>query len=202
MGEDNIHFLLIGRWWKSPAAEVLMIVTLVPERCAFLTAVDPSVEVKTGGSTRPIGELLDLDGEDSRKELYRALTSLTGLKPQFYIDLNLHGFAAMLDLLQRESGSAAASRGGKAVKLSIDLDGGEILKLMSNPATPTSKKEKILLELLLAACKIQFTRSGLELLWIGYHNLKTDLSLQDLLEVRKVTQEISPFDIDLTEILP
>ena len=200
MGENNIHFLLIGRWWKIPAAEVLMIVTLVPERCAFLTAMDPSVEVKTGGNTRPIGELLD--SEDSRKELYRALASLTGLKPQFYIDLNLHGFVEMLDLLQRESRSAGASRRGKAIKLNIDLEGEEVLKLMSDPATPTAKKEKILLELLLAACKIQFTKSGLELLWIGFHNLKTDLSLQDLLEVRKVTQEISPFDINLTEILP
>lgn len=199
--ENSIHFLLIGRWWKDPAAEVLMMVTLIPERCARLTAVDPSVEVETGGRSCPIGELLG--GQNSQEELYTALASLTGLRPQFYIDLNLHGFVEMLDLLQRENRGPGGSRGGEAVEPRFGNPGGErILQLMSDPTTPTAAKEKILLELLLAACKIQFTRSGLELLWIGYHNLKTDLGLKDLLEVRKVTQKISPFDTDLTEIMP
>jgi hypothetical protein len=37
---------------------------------------------------------------------------------------------------------------------------------------------------------------------MGYHNLKTDLSLRDLLEVRKVTQGIAPTDVIFTEIAP
>lgn len=195
--KEKVHFLLIGRWWKEATTEVLMTVTLVPESCARLTALDPSIEVELGHTTCPVGALLE-PGED-REQLYAAVRSLTGVKPQFYIDLNMHGFIQMLDLLQKES---RGKGGGKTKKTKAHFNGDEVLKVMNDPATPTGVKEKILLELLLAACRIQFTGPGLELLWIGYHNMKTDLNLGDLLEVRKITQDISPHEVSLTEITP
>lgn len=195
--KKQVHFLLIGRWWKEATTEVLMTVTLVPERCARLTALDPSTEVKLGDTTCPVAKLLER-GQD-REQLYSAVSSLTGVKPQFYIDLNLHGFVQMLDLLQKEN---RGKSGGKTKKAKAKFDGNKVLKVMNDPATPTRVKEKILLELLLAACKIQFTGPGLELLWIGYHNMQTDLKLADLLELRKITQDISPHEISLTEIAP
>lgn len=198
--KNSIHFLLIGRWWEDPAAEVLMIVTLVPEGCARLTALDPATGVELEKKPCPIGELLERGG--SRDQLYLAVTSLTGLTPQFYIDLNLHGFVEMIALLQKEGRGGASSRSGTASPPETGFDGNEVLLLLNDASLPTATKEEMLVELLLAACEIQFTRLGLKLLWMGYHNLKTDLSLRDLLEVRKVTQGISPTDVSLTEITP
>lgn len=195
--QNQIHFLLIGRWWEEESAQVLITVTLAPRRYALLTALSPAAEVKVGARSRPAGDLLNR-GQD-REQLYAALTALTGEKPQFYIDLNLHGFIQMVDLLQE---AGADKKAGKAKKPKTDLDGDAILQLLDDPETPTAVKEKTLLRLLLAACKIQFTKAGVELLWTGYHNMKTDLTFKEILELRKVTQEISPRELILTEIAP
>ncbi len=198
--KNNIHFLLIGRWWNDPAAEVLMMVTLVPGGCARLTVLDPAAGVELKAKPCPIGELLERGG--SRDQLYLAVTSLTGLTPQFYIDLNLYGFVEMIGLLQKDGHDGASSGRRAASPPKTGFDGNEVLLLLNDASAPTAAKEEMLIELLLAACEIQFTKLGLKLLWMGYHNLKTDLSLKDLLEVRKVTQGISPADVSLMEISP
>jgi len=78
-----------------------MVVSLIPESCARLTAVDPAIEVAFEDRHCPIGELLAQGaGHDC---LYRAITEISGLEPQFYIDLNLHGFIEMIDLLQKKA---------------------------------------------------------------------------------------------------
>lgn len=197
-GEDknSIHFLLTGRWWEDEAAEVIMMVTLVPGRCARIAALDPETGVQLEEKTCPIGELLKRGG--SRDQLYLAVTSLTGLTPRFYIDLNLHGFVEMAGLLAKKDGPGGDSPGSRAAS----FDGKELLQMLNDASVPTAAKEKSLIELLVAACEIQFTPLGLKLLWMGYHNLKTDLSLRDLLEVRKVTQGIAPTDVIFTEIKP
>ena len=46
--------------------------------------------------------------------------------------------------------------------------------MLNDASVPTAAKEKSLIELLVAACEIQFTPLGLKLLWMGYHNLKPD----------------------------
>lgn len=194
--ENSIHFLLIGRWWEDPTPGVLMMVTLVPGGYARLIAIDPSTGVESGGKPTPIGGLLRQGGD----LLSPAVTSLTGLRPQFYIDLNLHGFTEMVDLLPK-NGDGLPHRNGTSPSGSR-YDGKEMLLLLGDTAATTAAKEEALVKLLRAACEIQFTKLGLKLLWMGYHNLETDLSLKDLLEVRKVTQGIAPTDVILVEIAP
>lgn len=188
--EKNTHFLLIGRWWEDSNAEMLMLVTLVPGDCARLASLDPDAVVDFTGKSCPIGELLERGC--SRDQLYRAVNSLTGVVPQFYIDLNLHGFVEMIDLLQKDSRS-------RSENLS---DGSAMLLSLRDPLISPSDKEEMVVRLLLSACEIQFTRLGWKLLWMGYRNLKTDLSLEDLLELRRITQGIAPGDVTLREIGP
>lgn len=201
-GEDknSIHFLLTGRWWEDEAAEVIMMVTLVPEKCARIAALDPETGVQLEEKTCPIGELLKRGG--SRDQLFLAVNSLTGLTPRFYIDLNLHGFVEMVNLLAKEGPGGVSPDSRAASQSKSRFEGKELLQLLNDASISTAAKEKSLIELLLAACEIQFTPLGLKLLWMGYHNLKTDLSLRDLLEVRKVTQGIAPTDVIFTEIAP
>lgn len=195
MENNCIHFLLVGRFWEEPAAKVLMMVTLVPGQCARITALDPAAKVEMDNINCSVGELPEQHGD--RDRLYRAVTSLTGLTPQFYIDLNLKGLAEMIDLLQKRE-----EKGGAASSPEWLYDGEEMLQLLINAGSPAEAREKALVQLLLAACEIQFTPLGLKLLWMGYHNLKTDLSLEDLLKIRKITQGIAPTDVSLIEAVP
>lgn len=200
--QNNIHFLLIGRWWEEPSAEVLMMVTLIPGSRARLTAVDPAIEVTLGNRSCQIGKL-SAPGSDYG-QLYRAITGLTGLAPQFYIDLNLHGFIKIIDLLQKTGLDNASSCNTGTVPPGYaqlaQTNGDKALLLLNDFTAQTAVKEELLIGYLLIAREIQFTKPGLELLWMGYHNLKTNLTLSDLLQIRKVTQGISPTDVSLTEI--
>lgn len=193
--EDAVHFLLIGRWPQSQAATVLMVVTLIPEECALLTAIDPLIEVVSRGKCYPLGELLARDPD--RNSLYRAVTGLSGLKPQFYIELDLNGFLRMTALLddERPHGTPAAAARG-------DPSGGgrELLALISDSQARNAEKERLLIDYLLAASQISSTRLGLKLLWLGYHSLATDLSLGDLLQLRTVSEKISPLEVSFSSI--
>ncbi|MGI6600535.1 MAG: hypothetical protein ACOX3N_01690 [Dethiobacteria bacterium] len=199
--EEDVHFLLIGRWWKNPSAEILMVVSLIPESCARLTAVDPAIEVAFEDRHCPIGELLAQDaGHDC---LYRAITEISGLEPQFYIDLNLHGFIEMIDLLQKEGPQAVSSHNIEPEYIKIaGGSGDDLLSFLIDFTAPPDAKEELLIGYLLMASKLQSTGTGLKLLWIGYQNLKTDLSLSDLIQVRNVTGGISPLEVSLTVITP
>mgnify|MGYP000846908610 CR=1 FL=1 len=180
---------------------MVMVVTLVPRRCARLTALDPETAVELNGASCPLGELLKRGG--GPEQLYPAVRSLTGLTPRFYIDFNLHGFVEMVGLLAEAGyGGAAPCSRGAASPGESPLDGKEILRMLNDGAVPAAVKERSLVELLVASSKIQFTSLGLKLLWMGYHNLKTDLTLRDLLELRKVSQEIAPTDVIFVEIRP
>ncbi len=199
--KNSIHFLLMGRWWDDPVTEILVMVTLIPGGCARLTSLDPAIGVQLEGKPCPLGEMLKRGG--TREQFHRAVSSLTGLTPQFYIDLNLQGFIEMISLLQQENrGGGEPSRGGKVSSPEKSFDGNEMLLLLHDPAALTETKEELLIQLLLAACEIQFSKLGFKLLWMGYHNLKTDLSLGRLLEVREITQGIAPTNVTLVEITP
>lgn len=197
---NSIHFLLIGRWWEEPAATMLIMVTLVPGSCARFTALDPTIEVLIGERRCAIGQLLEQ--EESANLLYPAINDLTGLTPQFYIDLNLHGFVDMVDLWRKEAPGVASSFSKSIPSPKPGFDGNKMLLLLNDASVPTAAKEDILVELLLNACEIQFTKLGLKLLRIGYHNLKTDLNLRELLHIRNIAQTISPTNVNLTEITP
>jgi len=200
-GKESIHFLLTGRWWEEESVEVVMVVTLVPRRCARLAALDPETAVKLNGRSCPLGELLKRGG--SRDQLYTAVRSLTGLTPRFHIDFNLHGFVEMVALMAEAGYGATAPCSCEAASPGeSSLDGHAFLQMLNDDTVPAAAKERNLVELLLASSKIQFTPLGLKLLWMGYHNLKTDLTLKDLLELRKVSQEIAPTDIIYVEVKP
>ncbi|NLA27068.1 MAG: hypothetical protein GX878_06685 [Firmicutes bacterium] len=191
--EESIHFLLIGRWWNEPATEMLMVVTLVPGRCARLLSLDPAARVEYEGNNCPIGELLERGCRSD--SLCSAVNFLTGLKPQFFIDLNLLGFVEMIDLLQKDSSKI------KPLPETL-VNGNEMLLSLNDTSMSHAAREEMVVQLLISASEIQFTRLGWKLLWIGYRNLKTDLSLEDLLEIRKITQKIAPKDVILMEGTP
>lgn len=195
--EDAVHFLLIGRWWKNPSAEILMIVTLVPESCARLTAIDPAIEVTFEEQLCPIGELLARGADHDC--LYRAIAELSGLKPQFYIDLNLDGFIEMIDLLHKKGHKTASTVTSECTQLTGG-GGKDLLSLLCDFKAQTAVKEELLIGYLLMARDIQSTSLGLKLLWIGYQSLTTDLGLSDLVQVRDVTGKISPLEVSLTVI--
>lgn len=193
--EEAVHFLLIGRR-QSRAAEVLMVVTLVPESCALLTAIDPAIEVAFGEKRCSIGELPAKSA--CRDSLYRAVAGLSGFKPQFYIEIDLDGLHQMTELLDREKESAAPA---VAAKGEHPGEGGrKLLSLICDFHAATAEKEELLIDYLLTACEISSTSQGLKLLWLGYRHLTTDLSLSDLLSLRAVSQKISPFKVSFSTI--
>lgn len=194
---EAVHFLLIGRWRQSPSARMLMTVTLVPENCALLTAIDPAVEVVREGQRCPVGALLTRD--DGRAQLYGAMEELSGLRPQFCIELNLEGFIEMVDLLWEE-GPQTVSAVHREDDRPPRESGAELLALLCDFQSQDAVKEARLVDCLLRACAIRTTRLGLKLLWMGYHNLSTDLSLGDLIQLRKISEQISPLEVSLTTI--
>lgn len=194
---DAVHFLLIGRRPQSPLAAILMVVTLVPENYAHLTAINPASRVPFKGQLCPIGELLARGANHDR--LNRAAAELSGLEPQFYIDLNLDGFVKMINLLDREEHNPAGTAASRHAH-PAGGSGKDVLSFLCDYQVQGAEKEKLLIDYLLKACNIRATSSGLKLLWIGYHHLKTDLSLSDLIQIRTVSEKISPQEISLTVI--
>ncbi len=194
--EEAVHFLLIGRQHRNRPAAVLLVVTLIPESCARLTAIDPAIGVITRGKHYNIGELAA--AKSDREELYRAVAELSGSEPQFYLELDLSGFTQMTALLDRHRETAFLSA-------AADEGGRKLLSLMCNFQAGADEIEELLIGYLLSASEISSTELGLKLLWLGYRHLSTDLSLSDLLSLRAVSQKISPLEVDfstITEPLP
>jgi len=198
---DSIHFLLLGRTWDCKTVDFLMIVTLHHGSHSILTAVDPALAYDFNGLTIPAASILQHGG--TYDDLIRAATVITGLKPQFYIDLNIHGFMEMLELLGGIDQNVYRTLVHTESQIAInagDLDGAELLSLLKDPEINVKDKEKLIIALLITARDIQHTTLGLKLLWTGYCNINTNLRLSDLLELRRVTQEISPTRVILREI--
>jgi hypothetical protein len=53
-----------------------------------------------------------------------------------------------------------------------------------------------------AASEVDNTRLGVRLLWLGFRNIKTNLTLADLIKVRSIAQGISAYRVRLVEIGP
>lgn len=192
--DSAVHFLLLGRKGEEINSALLMVVSLIPGRCARLTVIDPGLTSGAeGGDTLSIGQINPRNGDSSR--LYRAVEQVSGLAPQFYIELNLDGFKEMVDLLGGVETGLSGS--GKA-----RLNGAETLALLTGERLHTGEKEKLIIDLLVAARDVENTRLGLKLLWTGYKNIRTDLTLADLIQLRRVSHTISPFRVSLREITP
>jgi hypothetical protein len=193
---DCIHFLLLGSEGSTGEVKLLLVNTLVTGREARLTAIDPAIPVLFKDKHISLGMLLK-ESEDYGV-VCQAVAQASGLTPQFYIDLKLEGFSEMVELL-----GGIEHEGGTAAVTTAELNrftGPEILKVLKDPQIDTSKKEALIIDMLLTAREVDNTSLGLALLWTGYRNLKTNLGLKDLLEVRKVTQGISPTTVSFSEI--
>ncbi|MEW5784373.1 MAG: hypothetical protein AB1767_04720 [Bacillota bacterium] len=193
---DGLHFLLLGSRLDNRVVDLIMVTTLVAGEEAHLTAIDPDLPVYLDNEIIPLGTLIAAGaGYD---DFCTAAELITGLKPQFYIDLNLDGFSEMIKLL-----GGIEHEGGATVETAITLFGGaDIIQVLRNRDIPTGDKEALVISMLIAARDVDNTSLGLELLWTGYQNLRTNLSLKDLLQVRRVTQAISPTQVSLREIKP
>ena len=193
---DYIHFLLLGSEGSTGEVKLLIVNTLVTGKEARLTAIDPATPVLFEGKPIALGMLLKESNDYGLVCQAAALAS--GLTPQFYIDLKLEGFSEMIALL-----GGIEHEGGAASVTTAELNrftGPEILKILRDPQINTRKKEALIIDMLLTAREVDNTSLGLALLWTGYKNLKTNLGLEDLLELRKVTQGISPTAVSLREI--
>ena len=198
---DSIHFLLLGRPWDNEMVQFVLMVTLTRGSHSLLTAVDPAFPAELEGAALPLGELLQRGG--SYDDLCRSAAIITGMEPQFYIDLNMHGFMEMLDLLggiDYDVYSTLSTSEPSLVLNPDELGGENILRLLTEHNLSTAEKELLLVALLITARDIQHTTLGLSLLWTGYRNIQTNLGLNDLLELRRVTQGISPTRVSFREI--
>ena len=199
--KESIHFLLLGRAWESQTVEFLMVVTLTLGSHSILTAIDPSIQAQLDGQVFPAHDLLLRGG--GYEGLCRFAAQVSGFEPQFYIDLNIYGFVEMLDLLggiDRQVYAALSGSAPPAIDNAGTLDGAQLLRLLTDPHIPVEDKEQLLVALLITARDIQNTTLGLSLLWTGYRNIRTNLGLNDLLEIRRITQEISPTRVYLKEV--
>ena len=196
---DSIHFLLLGSRGGAEGAGLIIIITLVTGKEAHLTLIDPSIPSGAADGSEPIGALLN-NGRGGYGLICEATESISGITPQFYIDINLDGFSEMIELL----GGIEHAGGSDAVVLAglERYSGPDILKVLGNPDITIIDKEALIISMLITARDVDNTSLGLALLWTGYKNIKTNLSLNDLLQLRRVTQQISPTTVTLHEIKP
>ncbi len=200
--EDAVHFLLISRHWDSKEIDYVMVVTLAPHSHAHLTAVDPEISVlQTGGDHYPLKKMLSRGG--TYAALVQSVEDITGLSSRFYIDLNMKGFFTLVDMLISSDNHSSDALGQASDTLEPalpSLSGTGIMDYLTNSELDTEEKEALVIMLLITARDVQYTKLGAQLLWTGYRNIRTDLGLNDLLEIRRVTQQISPKKVRLQEI--
>lgn len=194
--EGCIHFLLLGRAWDSKEIIFLMIVTLFRGSHAILTAVEPAYPAEHEGIVIPVGKLLHKGGDYD--DLCRLISQITGLEPQFFIDLNIYGFMEMIEMLGGVDPGVYQAL-SKSIN-AVDLGGEEILRRLTDPGSSARKKEMHLTALLITAGNIRDNTLVLRLLWTGYRNIHSNLGLSDLLKIRRVTQDIPPTRVSFREI--
>lgn len=200
--EEALHFLLISRNWEQDEIVYITIVTLAPYSHAHLTTLNPDLPAPLKSGFRgPVKDMISRCGSYSK--LVQTVDVITGLTPQFYIDLNMDGFFALTDILINANTGSSAALAKEANRLNprlLSLDGISIMNYLTEPEIDSLEKEALLIMLLVTSRDVQDTSTGMKLLWTGYRNIKTDLGLQDLLDVRRITQKISPEKVTLYEI--
>lgn len=197
--QDAIHFLLLGRKTDSPRVKMAMIVSLIPGTHARITAFAPGTTISLNGEKRTLSDILNRNGYNG---LCRAMEDATGLRMHFYVELDLDGFTEMVDILggvDYDVSEATARKHGAYNPGLQQFDGDAALSFLKDDRITAGAKETFLVKMLIAARDINNTRRGISLLWKGYHSIKTDLSLSDLLEVRKITQKIHPTRVSYRE---
>lgn len=190
--ESTVNFLLLGH--RRSKTEVLLVVSLIPGQTACLLAVHPDA-VKQ--SSRNWLDRLATNPKDpaARKELNNRLEEISGKKIQFMIGLDLEGVIEMVDVM----GGVKFNSGG-ASSYDRSIEGHQAVDLLTRELIPAREKQRLLRAILLEASALELTKVGWTLLKIGYHSLSTDLSVADLLQLRKVTHSISPYRMIYREL--
>ncbi|HHX87544.1 MAG TPA: hypothetical protein GX693_05120 [Firmicutes bacterium] len=190
--EPSVNFLLLGH--RGSRAEILMVVSLIPGQTACLLAVCPG-SLNQGGQNEP-GDFSPVPvSRTSRAELINRLEEISGKKIDFIIGLNLEGVIEIVNLMGGIEFNSYAKPAGNH-----NIEGRQAVDLLTCEPTPAREKQRLLRALLLKASAMEFTKVGLTLLKIGYHNLNTDLSPADLIKLRKVTHSISPDQVIYREL--
>ncbi len=190
--ETGINFLLLG--YRHSKTEVLMVVSLIPGEAAALLAIHPDTINRAKDNRLVQIAATPMDPAD-RKALNKCLEEISGKKIQFMIELNLEGVAEMVDIMGGVKYSPDAG-----LPYELFIEGAQAIDLLVRESIPAREKQRLLQAILLKAGALELTKVGWALLKIGYHSLNTDLSVTDLLELRKVTHSISPYQMNYQEL--
>ena len=80
------------------------------------------------------------------------------------------------------------------------LNGRQAVDLLTREPISSGDKQRLLRDILLQTSSQELTKVGWTLLKIGYHSLSTDLSIADLLELRRLTHTITPDQMTYREL--
>ena len=184
--DDGVNFLLLGH--RDSKIELLIIVSLIPGKSARLLAIQPGTILQDGATIDPLDRA-------ARWRVSKRLEEVAGGEIQFAIGLDLARVSKMIDTM-----------GGVKYMLEADsrressIGGDRALELLIRDLIPAGEKEQLLRALLLQIDALKLTKISWTLIKMGYYSLSTDLTIPDLLELRKVSHSISPYRLKYREL--
>ncbi len=191
--EPALSFLLLGHHHSK--TEIIMVVSLNPGQAATLLAVPPDLlGKKDRNRLDPIAK--NPRNTDVQKEqLIKHLEEITGREIQFVIGLDLNGVIEMIDVM----GGVEFNPVSRAAT-ARPVEGRLAMALLTGKLTSIQDKQRLLRAILFQSSAQELTKVGWTLLKIGYNSLNTDLTIADLLELRKVTHTITPYQTTYREL--
>lgn len=189
--QDRLNFLLLGRPGDGNQDPLLiMVVTIFPESHARLLSIDPALITTGPGGSSSFWEISER--RNHYATLVRRVEAISSKEISFYIELNLHGAAEMVDLI------GGISPGGAGTE---KIGGAEAIYLLLESTDLTRReKEQLIISILERCNDLEMTRIGFALLKLGYRSIRTGLSLADLIELRRISGKIYSTSISYHEL--
>ncbi len=111
------------------------------------------------------------------------------------IGLDLGGVMEMIDII-----GGVHFDSDDMAPVAQPVNGRRAVDLLTREPIPSRDKQRLLRDILFQTGSQELTKVGWTLLKIGYHSLSTDLTITDLLELRKVTHTITPDQMTYREL--
>ncbi len=190
--KQGINFLLLG--YRNSQPEILMIIGLIPGQAASLLSI--RLDAFNHDCRNLLEQAVSNTGTpETRRELKKTLENICGLNIQFVIGLDLKGVIEIIDTM-----GGVGFNPGSATPSNRSLEGYQALDLLIRETIPPGEKQRLLKAILLKTNALELTRDGWTLLKIGYRSLSTDLTVPDLIRLRKITHSISPYQMIYREL--